>query len=206
MNFPIPQFALPVEYFCVWGNAFTPEECDTIIDMCELLEFEKGRVGGPKPEDVVPINGELHSDTRDSDITWLNPTHENDWVHKRFASLISRINHDKFQVDLDGFDGFQYSKYSLDQHYDWHTDPIQNPPNPEMHRKISATLMLTDPKDYEGGELLLAPHGNNAKPLSIKRERGDLVVFYSFVPHRVTPVTAGDRISLVTWAMGPKFR
>jgi PKHD-type hydroxylase len=199
MNFPIPQFTPQVEPYCVWGKAFTPEECDSIIEICETLEFQKGRVGGDP-------NGGVIDDVRNSDITWLHPTHDNDWIHKRLSSLMSRINYDKFQVDLDCFDGFQYSKYGPDQHYGWHTDTIIAPPNAEQHRKLSMSLMLTDPADYEGGELLLAPNGDNQKATSIKRDKGDLVVFYSHTPHKVVPVTKGERVTLVSWALGPKLR
>ena len=61
---------------------------------------------------------------------------------------------------------------------------------------------MTDPEEYEGGELqLLNPH-----VVSIERKKGMVVVFSSFVLHRVTPVLSGKRQSLVAWLSGPNFR
>jgi PKHD-type hydroxylase len=183
----------------VWHDAFTKEECDAIIQEAELQEFKKGSIGSAE-------TSRIDSDIRDSDITWVEPTRENDWIHKRIATVAGQINFDKYQLDLDVFDGFQYSKYNVDGHYDWHTDIIISPNDPSLHRKLSLSLMLTDPKEYEGGELLLAGGGNNSNPVSLKRNKGDLIAFYSFVPHKVAPVTSGERVALVTWALGPKFR
>lgn len=198
-KFPIHQYVPPVELFCVWHDAFTKEECDAIIQEAELQEFKKGSIGSAE-------TSRIDSDIRDSDITWVEPTRENDWIHKRIATVAGQINFDKYQLDLDVFDGFQYSKYNVDGHYDWHTDIIISPNDPSLHRKLSLSLMLTDPKEYEGGELLLAGGGNNSNPVSLKRNKGDLIAFYSFVPHKVAPVTSGERVALVTWALGPKFR
>ncbi len=199
-KFPIQLFTPPLEYYCIWSNAFTPDECDHIIQLGELLEFDKGRVGGTMEESV------LDTETRDTDVTWVHPNPKNEWMFHRFSQIVSKANFDKFQTDLDCFDGFQYSKYKPGQHYDWHTDPMNNPPDPNLHRKLSMSLMLTDPKDYEGGELLLALGGNNEKPTTLKRDRGDLIIFQSYLPHKVVPVTSGERVALVTWALGPKPR
>jgi len=199
MNFPILQYTPPIEPFCIWTGGFTQEECDSITQICELLEFQKGKIG-------TAADSTLDKEVRNSDITWVHPTNQNDWIFKRLGALMGRINYDKFQLDLDCFEPLQYSKYGPDQHYNWHTDTVNTPPNPELFRKLSFSVMLTDPKDYEGGELLLAPNGNNEKCDSLKRNRGDIVVFYSNVPHKVAPVTKGERVTLVTWAMGPKPR
>jgi PKHD-type hydroxylase len=200
MTIYIPKFSPPIEHFCIWGNGFTSEECDSIREIGELAEFSKGRVGEAKG------GGDENHEARNSDITWLEPSDQTDWIFQRLASLGSKINFDKFQVELTRFDGVQYTKYGVNQHYNWHTDTMAKPPNPELHRKVSFSIMLTDPKEYEGGELLLAPGGNNEKPISLKREKGDVIAFYSFVPHKVIPVTSGERVSLVTWALGPKFK
>jgi PKHD-type hydroxylase len=196
MTISIPKFVPPIENFCVWGNGFTKEECDSIVQLGELAEFEKGRVGDNK----------LDEDIRKSDIIWLKPSDQTHWIFERMSSLASRINFDKFQLDLTRFDGFQYSKYDEGGHYEWHVDTVMAPPNPDLHRKLSFSVMLTDPEEYEGGELLLANGGNLAKPISLKRSKGDIIAFYSHLPHQVSPVTKGERVALVTWALGPKTK
>jgi PKHD-type hydroxylase len=196
MTIYIPQFTPKVEPFCIWEKAFSEEECDRIIEIGEMAEFNKGRVGSDT----------LDPNVRDSDIVWIEPNPDTHWIFERMAVLGSRINYDKFQVEIDRYDGFQYGKYKVDGHYDWHTDWHMEPPNPELHRKISFSVMLSDPKEYEGGELIVNHQGNADKAISLKRNKGDLVVFYSFIPHKVAPVTSGERVSLVTWALGPKFK
>ena len=92
----------------------------------------------------------------------------------------------------------QISKYLEGGHYNWHMDskaPISN-----EQRKLSIVMLLND--DFEGGELELATNlGQN-----VLKSQGDIVVFPSFLNHRVHPVTKGTRFTAVSWAYGPTFR
>jgi PKHD-type hydroxylase len=113
------------------------------------------------------------------------------------------LNAQTFQYDLRGFsDNFQYAVYHGNSggHYDWHIDMI---PLARGDRKLSISLQLSDPSHYEGCDLqFIAGDGVQTAP----RDRGTLIVFPSYIMHRVTPATAGTRKSLVVWAAGPKFR
>lgn len=194
MHFPVHPVLPPFQPYCCYSGGFTPEECDKIVDLAELYEFRKGRVG----------NNATDLDTRDSDITWLHANEETHWIHERISAIVSKVNFDKFQLDLNLLDGVQYTKYSTEQHYDWHIDSNVGVPVRD-HRKLSMTLMLSHPDDYEGGSLVLNTGGNPDRAESFKPPRGDIVFFYSFVPHKVMPVTKGERVSLVTWVLGPKL-
>jgi len=70
-------------------------------------------------------------------------------------------------------------------------------------RKLSVVIQLSDPSEYDGGNLqfMLGNESENAK-----KEKGMLYAFPSWVLHRVTPVTEGTRRSLVIWLSGPKFK
>ena len=57
--------------------------------------------------------------------------------------------------------------------------------------------------EYEGGELQLM---NSANPITIQKKKGHIVVFPSYMLHKVTPVTVGKRKSLVIWIAGPPFK
>ena len=70
-------------------------------------------------------------------------------------------------------------------------------------RKLSLSLQLSAPEDYEGGDLELWFGG---EPVKANRERGMITFFPSYVMHRVTPVTKGVRYSLVCWVSGPPFK
>jgi PKHD-type hydroxylase len=70
-------------------------------------------------------------------------------------------------------------------------------------RKISVVIQLSDPTEYEGGELQVM---NGEEPYRVcNKEKGSLIMFPSFLLHRVTPVTKGCRRSLVLWISGPPF-
>ena len=85
--------------------------------------------------------------------------------------------------------------------YKSHIDPL-NWTNPH-NRKLSFVLQLSDPSEYEGGELKLY---NAYEPTTIKREKGLIVFFPSYTLHEVTPVTKGERYTLVGWVHGPAFK
>jgi len=81
---------------------------------------------------------------------------------------------------------------------DWHTDFAGTRP----FRKLSVSIQLSDPEDYEGGDLELL---YGTEPQKLDRSRGALIVFPSFMLHRVTPVTRGARWSLVAWLLGKRW-
>lgn len=193
----IPQLHIPLEYLIVWRDGFNEKEIDDIIALGELSEFQKGSVGGKKIDDP-----RVDTDIRDTDIAWINPDPSSEWLYEKMKSFISRINYDKYQFDLDNIQALQYGKYQSNGHYKWHID---SGPNLPVHRKLTFIVALSDVDSYEGGELLLNISGDPENAHSMKIEKGDIIVFPSFVPHKVAPVTSGVRLTLVTWATGPKF-
>ena len=107
-----------------------------------------------------------------------------------------------WQFDIPSIlDTVQYTQYYENGgHYDWHTD---NGPYPFNTRKISITVQLSDPNEYDGGDLELW-NGGNIK--TVFRGRGATILFPSFIMHRVTPVTQGLRKSLVLWVGGEHYK
>jgi PKHD-type hydroxylase len=114
------------------------------------------------------------------------------------------VNGGGWQYDLWGFwDPIQYTAYSAERggHCDWHDDQHDSPG--ALPRKLSLVLLLSDETAYEGGDFESFDRG--PRPIGV-RTKGALIVFPSFLSHRVTPVTKGYRQSLVAWITGPKFR
>jgi PKHD-type hydroxylase len=95
----------------------------------------------------------------------------------------------------------QIGKYEDKGHYDWHIDTMK-PDEFGMQRKLSSVLFLSHPEDYEGGVFEL---NNLEKPLE-KLPKGSIIVFPSYISHRVTPVTKGTRYTATSWMMGPTFK
>lgn len=187
----------PMEMFCIWENGFSITDCDKIIEIGELFEFQQARVGESN-------QARLDTNIRETNITWIQPEEDYKWIFERMNELAAKINFDKYQMNLNRFDGFQYSKYDINGHYDWHIDTILAPRD-GLYRKLSFSLMLTDPDDYTGGELLMNDKGNQDNPTSLRPKKGDLVCFYSHVPHKVSKIISGTRTTLVTWGLGSKI-
>lgn len=187
-NRQLPQFKVIEKHF-------SSEEVDKIIDLEELQQFTQGKVGGNGA-------GSLNSDARNSDISWLFPSSQSQWVFDKIGFLMAQVNHDAFMYDIDGFESFQYTKYNKGQHYDWHFDTQVEFLNWE--RKMSIVLVLSDPKEYSGGEFEIMNVGHPEKTFASKMNKGDVLFFASWMPHRVRPVTKGLRRSLVTWVMGKR--
>lgn len=196
MPYPVQRYTRVLNRFCVATKAFTKQEIDKILDLEDLQKFQKGSVGAGAGK------GQVNKKTRDSDIMWIMHDQNSDWLYQKFSGLVSAVNYDHFMYDIDGFENFQYTVYkSKDkQHYDWHVDS-SNLSTP-FERKISATIVLTDPNKYEGGEFECVLNGRVDEPFLAKPEVGDVIFFDSRTPHRVRPVTAGVRKSVVCWVMG----
>lgn len=181
--------------FVPWANAFTPDELDRIERYGDGLGLLQGGL-------AKDLETDKRDQIRSSRIAWFEGVAENKWIYDRIQQIAMLINAMSYRFDLTGFsERMQYSVYEGTQqgHYDWHVD--QGPIG--IRRKLSLTVQLSDPSQYEGGDLQLYA-GNLIQ--NAPRDRGMLIAFPSYVLHRVAPVTAGTRKSLVIWITGPQFR
>lgn len=180
--------------FAHMNNAFDSEQVDKIREIEELQSFQQAVISDP--------NKPLNKEARDSDVFFMNHDENTDWLYKRMADLIGWANKDHFLYNVNDFGPMQYTKYKLDQHYTWHWDVFFG--FQTNQRKISVVVMLNDPEDYEGGEFEICTNGNLDQIQSLKPKKGDALFFASWMPHRVLPVTSGERNTLVTWVTGPR--
>jgi PKHD-type hydroxylase len=189
----------PLEQFVIWADALNEEEIRDVISIGEMAEFQQGVVGGSS------LNSDhvLDTEVRDNTVSVVMPSEQTEWLYNRIQQIISKVNYDKFQFDLGMFEILQYAKYKEGQFYDWHCDAG---PNLGYHRKLSVVVGLTDSSEYEGGDFVINYNGNPDKCETIRLLPGQILIFPSWVPHKVTPVTSGERVTLVTWVNGPKFR
>lgn len=181
-----------------WQDGFTFEEINKIIKLGEKdLTPQKAGV------DNGQISGVELDDKRNSYVSWIESKEETNWLFDRLAQQLRNINEKYFGFDLWGFgENLQYTIYDADrgpEHYDWHID---NAGKGKPCRKLSLTLQLSEAMDYEGGELWI--HGLRKEVMT--KAKGHMIVFPSYVLHRVTPVTKGVRRSLVAWITGPDYR
>jgi PKHD-type hydroxylase len=174
---------------CIFfDNFISPKECDELVQYCDMKPLRSGSTF--KKMDGI----------RESDIAWLSPEEKPELFNTVMQSI---HNSNYWNYDVYGFaEPAQYTVYDSsihqDAHYGWHTDT--GPKN--NHRKISMIINLSDPSDYEGGEVKIE-YCNNTNPLPHK---GSAIIFPSFLHHEVKTVTEGVRKSLVFWIAGPKLR
>lgn len=174
-------------------NIFTDEECDRIILLSDDMSSDDGKVN-------TKTNKMTNTTVRDSLVKWLKPGSDTKWVFERIRHVANEAN--KFyKFELYGFNGIQVARYSAGGHYTWHMD-LGTGEN--SLRKLSISVQLSSPDDYEGGELEF--NTVEDKQLKSYKERGTAIFFPSFMDHRVAPVTNGTRWSLVTWVYGPPYR
>jgi len=197
-------------YYWYFKSALPKKTCDKIIKKGLAQKDELGTIFSFKEKN----NKKELIKKRNSNISWLNDS----WIYDIFHPYINTANKNaNWNFDWDWSENCQFTKYSKNQHYDWHCDtnsiPYNLPMDPNFNnkvRKLSLTCNLSDPKDYKGGELQFQ-FRNSSDPTKIDTcvnllPRGSIIVFPSHVWHRVTPVTKGTRYSLVMWSLGYSFK
>ena len=203
-------------YYWYFKSAVPSRICDEIVKYGQQLQDQMAVTGGFG--DAKKLNQKQIKDLktkRDSNIVWMSDR----WIYKEIQPYVHQANANAgWNFQWDWSESCQFTKYKKGQYYDWHCDSwehVYNKPNTPSHgkiRKLSVTVTLSDPKNYKGGELEfdfrnLDP---DKKPNIMKCKqilpKGSLVVFPSFVWHRVCPVKSGERNSLVIWNLGWPFK
>ena len=176
---------------------FTPQQCQMIVNEGHQQQPEKALVGGSK-------GGKHDTKKRVTTISWI-PFAKMPQMYKQIENQLSIVNLNHFMFDgVTLTEPAQFTEYPKGGFYDWHMDLNafgQDGQNPI--RKISMTLLLSDPKDFTGGDLMFSEMGDN-KPLPLKQ--GQAIFFASFLRHKVAPVKKGIRRSMVMWFGGPPLK
>jgi PKHD-type hydroxylase len=193
MQYLLTPHALRIEPWVWWEGAFTEQELNWLQAEAKRAE-SNAQVGGGG-------GGVVDSNIRRSQVSWLNNNPDTKWVFDKLADVVSKMNAQHFRFDLTGFgETLQLTNYDQSENgmYGWHQDYGGG-----ISRKLSMAVQLTDPAEYEGGNLQVMTAAN---PQNIRKQRGLIAIFPSYVLHQVTPVTQGSRQSLVAWVSGPAFK
>ena len=173
----------------------TPEQCRIVIDCGKKQPPQTAQVG------MGAEGGGTDTKKRVTTISWI-PFNALPELYHTLDEFIQKANLNHF-----GFDDIriteqaQFTEYPEGGFYDWHMDCDVNMQHEPPVRKISMTLLLNDPSEFEGGDLELMAPGKFAE-----LKQGHAIIFASFLNHRVNPVTRGIRQSLVCWFGGKPFK
>jgi len=178
-------------YCYSWQSELSAEHCEAIISL--YLE------GKPKESEVGNVSN-IDKSVRSSNILPCTYDSENGiYLNRIMNTYITMANRECFGVQLNGFQEFQIANYSEGDFYDYHMD--SNIFNHTSQRKLSVTVQLSDSIDYVGGDFEFSKDVGNLDKKKL-REKGTILVFPSFLYHRVTEVSKGSRFSLVGWYEG----
>ena len=186
--------------FVVADNMFSDEEIQQMISYCDSKDVGKGVIGG---------GNSLDESVRISKTGFHKPSLDNEWLFDMLVHAANAVNDHFYQFDLWGFERFQYTVYDEPgHHYDYHPDMVfgeQVTNDLRMPRKLSFSVILSDPTDYTGGQFEFM-YQNPKKTSIVEQPKGRVIAFPSYILHRVTPIRSGVRKSIVFWATGPKFK
>ena len=211
-------------YQSIWYYTGLPKDIVNILDDYVSEKFDS------EMKDSELIGRHKDKNKRNSENAWINTNH---WIAGFLWHYVNKANRENFLYDLTNIDGenLQYTKYSEGQFYNWHNDAgINNYYKPqyvansgnsnddsdnlqvtdflktscELVRKLSFTLQLSDPDEYEGGNVQLID--DSGKSYIAPRQRGTIILFDSRTQHRVIKVKKGVRKSIVGWVLGPRWK
>lgn len=185
----------------------SPDECKDIIEFFKIAEAN----GEVKPVEVYHFVGEQnHSKDRVGDVYELLDESKLPHWHEIRERLIGYNAHTE-NFNLNGHYQINILRYPVGGWFKKHKDTqldLDHRLNLDSQRKISATVQLSNKKDYNGGELVIqtekTKEGSKGSPMSTKQ--GDIIMFPSYVDHQVNKVVRGERYSVVIWAYGPPWK
>ena len=199
-------------YWYVFESAVPYRICEDIIRHGNQKVEQTALTGefeGNVPKDVSKLYK-----TRNSSIVWM----DDQWIYNEILPYVKKANQDAgWNFEWQRSEPCQFTVYREQQHYTWHQDSGGKPYNRPrmvddgMIRKLSVTVSLADGEEYEGGDLEFDLRNKSDSSSVIQRseaarKKGSIIVFPSFVWHRVAPVTKGTRYSLVIWNLGFPFK
>ena len=178
-------------YCYLWQAELSEEHCEAIKSL-----YAEGK---PKEAEIGNVSS-IDKSIRSSNILPCGFDTENGvYLNRIISPYITMANRESFGVNLNDFYEFQIAKYGQGDFYDYHMD--SNIYDNCSQRKLSITVQLSDSIDYVGGDFEFNKDIGNLDRKKL-REKGTILVFPSFVYHRVTKVSKGNRFSLVGWYEG----
>jgi PKHD-type hydroxylase len=178
--------------FWHWASVIPKELCEYIIKNANWTNKQEGSFhskNGYKQDHCV----------RKTEIVFDPPLSLTECILRSYITVANKST--QWNYALTDIEKIQIGRYVDGGHYAYHKD-TELPNNQKITRKLSAVLFLSDPKDYEGGVFEFEELEGQIDKMS----QGSIIVFPSYVKHRVTPVTSGQRYTAVAWAVGPAFK
>lgn len=201
------MFTNTQDYYWFFNNALSSDTCDKIIELGLSKKTFLARTHGYSYDQFKDLNKNQKNNLkkiRNSNICFL----DDKWLMSILNNFVVKANINsgwKYQIDYS--ERIQFTKYKKNQHYGFHADSsVKDIDSYGKIRKLSLVACLSDPKEFKGGDFEFQFRNNEdptiITPVPELRNKGTVIVFPSFLYHRVTPLTKGTRYSLVMWTRG----
>ena len=187
-------------------QAISKENCKKILSIGRSKPLNSATILSDKNKKII------NKDKRDCKVIWINES----WIYDLLNPFINEANKAAgWNFDFDWNQDMQYAKYDKGHYFGWHTDQSPKPfisENKNLNnktRKISLTLQLTDPSEYNGGDFEFKWFSGGKELIETTNDlkgMGTFILFPSYIWHQVTPITKGTRESLVNWSVGYPFK
>lgn len=178
-------------------NVFTDEECDNIIELGKSLTCLEATVGDYNSQGT-------DSRIRKNKISWIQSNEDTAWIYARLTRCIDDINEKFWNFDLDYIEPLQFTQY--EENADFYGPHIDLAANSFNYRKLSFSVQLSNPEDYDGSNLIVHSGMLDPSAAGVITNRGSVNYFPSYMLHEVTPLVSGTRHALVGWVNGPQFK
>ena len=192
------------------------EKCDEILET--IKTSEQGTTGcvGDMDEDGNHLENQIIPNVRKTTEYYLLPQKDNEFrpdqpnnewnlLLNKISTMVNRSNDKIYHFDIETNDGeLKMIEYEKGGHYTWHAD--FNPGICSL-RKLVAIVQLTDPSEYEGGDVQFGfEDKETGEWFKMNKLKGSLTIFPAFLSHRVTPVTKGKRYVIQELFIGDHFK
>jgi PKHD-type hydroxylase len=190
--------------FIVNNDFFTHSECDFISQY-----FESNHTTHPGGE--YADTSHIPEQRKTNVVLMSQPDEQTIWMWEKFNNIIAHYNDKSFNFDLYGFNYLQFAKYNVGDKHEFHMDLPLGSKNVDYNlmenlRKLTVVLLLNEPGvDFEGGNFQIN-HFSEQFPWETNLKKGSVLMFPSFLLHKVAPIISGNRQSITVWAVGPKFK
>ena len=175
-----------------WGQELSPEYCQKLISKCSQAPLHEGQIrNNNSQEQDISFRNNLISFTEDIEIKTL------------VTNYLIKANRVSFGFEVDYVPAVQFSRYEQGTYYNFHHDVNWFNTESMYDRKLSIIIQLSDENSYEGGDFVFCSSVHT--PVTM-RAQGSIIVFPSYINHRVTEITKGVRHSLVCWMEGPRWK
>jgi PKHD-type hydroxylase len=208
-----------LNHYWYFTKALSVGLCNKILKLGKSKKVKQAVLQKDGTKEDQPLNKqemETLKVKRNSKVVWLDEL----WIYKAIQPFVHTANrHAGWNFEWGWSESAQFTIYTKGMHYNWHIDSLPGPYTEEgpfqgKIRKLTSVLVLSDPKEYQGGELEFQFHAedpqfNKQRQIRVAKEvapKGSIIVFPSFVWHRVKPVTKGVRYTMPTWHIGYPFK